>query len=239
MKKLIVGNLKSNMNMEKVGDYIYTLNNSLDNDNEVVICPSYIYIPFFTSEKFIVGAQNVSIYDSGSYTGEVSAEQLKSARVKYVIIGHSERRKCFHEGAVAINRKIKKCIENDLIPIVCVGETKEEKIEFKTKQVLRMELLEILKDLDKSKIKNIVIAYEPIWSIGTGIVSSPKEIDEIALFIKDIAKSAYKIDVKVLYGGSVNTTNIDKFKDLDAIDGFLIGSSSNSASELSKIANEI
>ena len=239
MKKIIVGNLKANMNMDKVGDYIYTMNNSINSDNEVVICPSYIYIPFFTNENFNVGSQNVSIYDNGAFTGEVSAEQLKSAKVKYVIVGHSERRKYFHENERVMNIKIRKCLDNELIPIVCIGETKEERIEFKTKQVLRMDLLEILKDLDRDKIKDLIIAYEPIWAIGTGIVPSPKEIDDIALFIKDIVKSAYKINVKVLYGGSINTTNIDKFKLLNDIDGFLVGGASNNPNEFVQIINEI
>lgn len=239
MNKLIVGNLKANMNMDKVGEYLYTLNNSIDTDNKVAICPSNIYIPFFTNEKFEVGSQNVSIYDNGAYTGEVSAEQLKSARVKYVIVGHSERKKYFNENDVIVNKKIRKCVENDLIPIVCIGETKEERLEFKTKQVLRMYLLEILKDLDRDKIKNLIIAYEPIWSIGTGIVPSPKEIDDIALYIKDIVKSAYKIDVKVLYGGSINSTNVDKFKFLENVDGFLIGGASNNPLEFVEIINEI
>lgn len=239
MKKIIVGNLKANMNMDRVGDYIYNIKSSLNENGEIIFCPSYIYIPFFTSAGFCVGSQDVSIYENGSYTGEISAEQLKSAGVKYSIVGHSERISHNNETDAIINKKVKQCINNDIIPIICVGETKKEKIEFKTKQVIRMYLLEVLKDLDRDKIKNLIIAYEPIWSIGTGIIPSLKEIDEIALFIKDIVKSAYKLDVKVLYGGSINYSNVSKLRDLENVDGFLIGGASNNTLEFSEIIKEI
>jgi len=186
-----------------------------------------------------IGAQDLSIYENGAYTGEISAEQLKSVKAKYAIVGHSERRKYFNESDSIINRKIKNCLENGIIPIICIGETKEERIEFKTKQVLRMNLLEILKDIDKDNLKNLIIAYEPIWAIGTGIILSPKEIDDIIVFIKDIVKSAYKFDVKVLYGGSVSSSNINKLKDLDNVDGYLIGGASNNPLEFVEIIKEL
>ena len=239
MKKIIVGNLKANMNMDKIGDYIYNVKSSLNANDKIIFCPSYIYIPFFTSAGFCVGAQDVSIYENGSYTGEVSAEQLKSAGVKYSIVGHSERVSYNNETDTIINKKVKQCINNDIIPIICVGETKKDKIEFKTKQVIRMYLLEVLKDLDRDKIKNLIIAYEPIWSVGTGIIPSLKEIDEIALFIKDIVTSAYKFDVKVLYGGSINYNNVSKIKDLENIDGFLIGGAANNPLEFTEIIKEL
>lgn len=239
MSKLLVGNLKSNLNMDKVGAYVYTLSSSLYGNNEVVICPSFIHIPFFSSEKFKVGAQDVSIYDSGAFTGEVSAEQLKSSNVSYVIIGHNERKQYFNETDEIVNKKVKQCLKNNISPIICIGETKEEKLTMQTETVIRRYLLEVLKQIDRDIMKDIVIAYEPIWSIGTGIVPTSREIDEIAVFIKDIVKSAYKIDVRVLYGGSIDSNNIDKFKNIKNIDGFLIGGSSNNVLEFTEIIKEI
>ena len=239
MSKLIVGNLKSNMMMEEVGNYIYKLNASIETDNEVVICPSLVHIPFFINENYKIGAQDVSIYESGAYTGEVSAEQLKSCNVSYVIVGHDERRRFLKENDEIANKKVKQCLENGLAPIICIGETKEEKIMMQTESAIRRHLLDVLMDIDKEIMDNIVVAYEPIWSIGTGIVPTAGEIDEIALFIKDIVKSAYKIDIRVIYGGSIDSHNIDKFIKADNIDGFLMGSSSYNPIEFAKIINKI
>lgn len=239
MKKLVVGNLKANLSMNNIGDYIFNINSFLNDKHDVVICPSYIHIPFFTSEKFELGAQNVSIYDNGNYTGEITAKQLKSSNIKYVIVGHSERRELFDEKENIINLKLKQCFKNELIPILCIGETKEDKLTNRTSQVLRRTLLETLNGLPKEYLSNLVIAYEPIWSIGTGITPTIKEIEEIISFIRDIVRSAYKVEIKVLYGGSVNEDNIVKLKEVGNLDGFLIGGASNDAITFSKIVDMI
>ena len=237
MRKLVVANHKANLSMSDIGDYIFNINTNLSDKHDIVICPSYIHIPFFTSERFELGAQDVSIYDNGSYTGEVTSEQLKSSNVKYVIVGHSERRELFNEKENIINLKLKQCFKNDLIPILCIGETKEDKLTNRTSQVLRRTLLETLKDLPKESLSKLVIAYEPIWSIGTGITPTVKEIEEVISFIRDIVRSAYKVEIKVLYGGSVKESNIDKLREVGNLDGFLIGGSSNDAIEFSKIVD--
>lgn len=237
MKKLVVANLKANLSMNNIGDYIFNINTSLSDKHDIVICPSYIHIPFFTSEKFVLGAQDVSIYDNGSYTGEITSEQLKSSNVKYVIIGHSERRELFDEKENIIKLKLKQCFKNDLIPILCVGETREDKLLNRTSQVLRRTLLETLNGFTKEELSKLVIVYEPIWSIGTGITPTIKEIEEIISFIKDIIRSAYKVDGKVLYGGSVKEENIDKLKEVGNLDGLLIGGASNNAITFSKIVD--
>jgi len=237
MRKLVVANHKANLSMSDIGDYIFNINTHLNDKHNIVICPSYIHIPFFTSEKFELGAQDVSIYDNGSYTGEITSEQLKSSNVKYVIVGHSERRELFDEREKIINLKLKQCFKNDLIPILCVGETKEDKLSNRTSQIIRRSLLETLNGFSKEDLSKLVIAYEPIWSIGTGITPTIKEIEEIISFIKDIIRSAYKVEIKVLYGGSVKESNIDKLKEVGNLDGFLIGGASNNAVVFSKIGD--
>jgi len=242
MSKLIVGNFKMNMTLQDIAQYIRYINsiNFNPNKNEVVICPSYIYIPYLNNNpKFKVGSQDVSINEKGAYTGEVSAMQLKELNTKYSILGHSDRRKCFGETENIINKKIKQCINNNIKPIVCIGESKEERLMMKTEQVLRRSILDLLRNFNKEELNDVIIAYEPIWAIGTGIIPTIKEIEETAYYIKDLVRSAYKVDIKVLYGGSVNLKDMDKFIGLANVDGYLIGGASIDAEEFAKIVELI
>jgi len=237
MSKLIVGNFKMNMSLQDVAEYIsYTENYNLK-DKNIIICPTHIYLPYFNNGNFVLGSQDVSIYKNGAYTGDVSASQLKSCNIKYSIVGHSERRKYYNETDSIIHEKIKNCLENNITPIVCIGESKEERLMHKTEQVLRRSILDLFKGLEKEELSKIIIAYEPIWAIGTGIIPTPLEMDETSSFIKDIIKSAFKVEVRVLYGGSVSIKNIDILKNLNSIDGFLIGGASNNPEEFIKIIN--
>lgn len=237
MNKLIVANFKMNMSLQDVAQYISYMDNYNLKSKNIIVCPTSIYIPYFNNENFIVGAQDVSIYKNGAYTGDVSASQLKSSNIKYSIVGHSERKKYYNESDLIIHEKIKNCLENNITPIVCIGESKEEKLMQKTEQVLRRSILDLFKGLEKDDLSNIIIAYEPIWAIGTGIIPTPLEIVETISFIKDIIKSAFKVEIKVLYGGSVSAKNIDMLKNINVIDGFLIGGASNNPEEFLKIIN--
>jgi len=231
-----------NMTLQDIAQYIRYINsiNFNPNKNEVVICPSYIYIPYLNNNpKFKVGSQDVSINEKGAYTGEVSAMQLKELNTKYSILGHSDRRKCFGETENIINKKIKQCINNNIKPIVCIGESKEERLMMKTEQVLRRSILDLLRNFNKEELNDVIIAYEPIWAIGTGIIPTIKEIEETAYYIKDLVRSAYKVDIKVLYGGSVNLKDMDKFIGLANVDGYLIGGASIDAEEFAKIVELI
>jgi len=231
-----------NMTLQDIAQYIRYINsiNFNPNKNEVVICPSYIYIPYLNNNpKFKVGSQDVSINEKGAYTGEVSAMQLKELNTKYSILGHSDRRKCFGETENIINKKIKQCINNNIKPIVCIGESKEERLMMKTEQVLRRSILDLLRNFNKEELNDVIIAYEPIWAIGTGIIPTIKEIEETAYYIKDLVRSAYKVDIKVLYGGSVNLKDMDKFIGLANEDGYLIGGASIDAEEFAKIVELI
>lgn len=242
MSKIVVGNFKMNMTLQDIAKYMQYIDNVSfnPNQNEVVFCPSYIYIPYINNNlKFKIGAQDVSINEKGPYTGEVSATQLKSVNVSYAILGHSERRKNFNEDENIINKKIRQCINNNIKPIVCIGESKEERLMMKTEQVLRRGILDLFKDFRKEELSDVIIAYEPIWSVGTGITPTSNEIEEAAFYIKDLVRSAYKVDVKVLYGGSVALKDIDKYINIANVDGYLLGVSSLNYEEFSKIVELI
>lgn len=220
--KLIVGNIKMNMKFGELSNYLNYFKNM--NKDNVVICPSYIYIPYFLNYNLNVGSQNVCAYEDGGYTGEVSAKQLSSIGVKYTIIGHSERRIKLNETNKEINEKIKKSLEANLKVILCIGETLEELNLLKRELVLKRQIRDSLYNIED--LSNIVIAYEPVWSIGTNKLPSINELEEIIKFIKELVYYMYKIDIKVIYGGSINERNVDNFNKIKNLDGFLIGSAS-------------
>ena len=159
--------------------------------------------------------------------------------VKYSILGHSERRMNFRETENIINKKIRQCVDNNIKPIVCIGESKEERLMMKTEQILRRSILDLFRGFTKEQLSDIIVAYEPIWAIGSGITPTPKEIEETAYYIKDLVRSAYKVDIRVLYGGSINLSDMHKFIGLNNIDGYLIGGASIDVEEFSKIVELI
>jgi triosephosphate isomerase len=171
----------------------------------------------------------------------VSASQVSSMGVKYAIIGHSERRQLFNETDTVVNKKVLLGIKNKLNIILCIGETKEEKDMLKTDRILKRQLINALRDVDNKDIKNIIIAYEPIWSIGTGNVPENKEISTITSYIKGIVNNLYHedIDIPVLYGGSVNEKNIEELNKINEISGVLVGGASLKADKLKKIKEVI
>ena len=172
-KKVIAGNWKMNMLPNDTIDFINALEpNVKESDSEIIICVPFTdlfyAISFCQGTNIHVGAQNVFYEDSGAYTGEVSAQMLKCINTEYVIIGHSERRKYFAETDEIVNKKVHKAIENGLKPIICVGETLEEREQGKAIEKITSQISEALKGLTKENLENIIIAYEPIWAIGTG-----------------------------------------------------------------------
>ena len=209
---IIALNNKSNLNKEDFINYLNALK-YVKTDNTLILCPTYLNIPLVNID-ILVGSQNVSKTDNGAYTGEISAEQLESYNVKYSIVGHSERREYQKETNLDIKEKIMKLIQFGITPILCIGESKEERENGTYKEVLKEEL-SILQFLPTDQI---IIAYEPIWSIGTGIIPTNEEITEVFELIKNIIPNS-----KVLYGGSANNENIDTLKEIDLIDGYLLG----------------
>ena len=225
MEKLIVGNFKNYMTANDTANYLKQAEKI--NGKNIVLCPSNIYIPYFLKKDFKVGIQNIAS-NEGTYTGEISSNQAKSLGINYVIVGHSERRSNFNETNSEINSKIKEALKENLNVILCIGETIDEKDN--TIEILEKQIIECLKDIE---LNNIVIAYEPVWAIGTGLTPTPNDIDRITNNIKDIVKKLSTEDIKVLYGGSVNSSNIKDI--IELTDGVLIGKASTDIAEFLKI----
>ncbi len=216
MKPLIIANWKCNPKTIKEAKRIFS-----KTSRNVVVCPPFSFIPLL--KGLSLGAQNCFYEESGPYTGEVSPSMLKSLGCKYVIVGHSERRRHFKENNDIINKKVRLVLKNKMTPVLCVGETLKEKK--RRKSVLRKQLESGLKGVDSKKI---IIAYEPVWAIGTSNPCSPEEALKVRLFISSLFSS------KVLYGGSVNSSNAKDYLDFD---GLLVGGASLKPEEITKIAN--
>lgn len=223
---IVALNNKSNLGKEEFKSYIEELK-KIDTNSTLILCPTFLNIGLV--DGILLGSQNVSKNNTGAYTGEISAKDLKSYGVKYSIVGHSERREYQKETNEDIKEKIIKLIENDITPILCIGESKEQRENNSYKEVLKEELF-ILKDINK----DVIIAYEPIWSIGTGIIPTNDEIIEVFELIKSIRPNS-----KVLYGGSANNDNIDTLKQIDLIDGYLLGGLSLKPEKLQEFLNKL
>lgn len=214
---IIVLNHKSNLEKEEYQNYITDFS-TIKTKHKLVVCPSFINLGLPVSNEINLGSQNISTYNSGAHTGEISSAQLKSYNIKYTIIGHSERRKEQKENLLEINKKIKQAEKNNIIPILCIGETKKERANGEVEAIIKEEILSAIEDLTEKQKEKLIIAYEPIWSIGTGLIPSNKDIIKATKYIKKLLPKA-----KVLYGGSVNEENIDIIKKIQDIDGYLIG----------------
>ena len=233
--KLIIGNIKMNMKFGEISNYLKHFS-SIKNKN-VVICPSFIYIPYFLNHNFSVGSQNVCSFIDGGYTGEVSAHQLSSIGVEYVIVGHSERRIKLNESNLDINKKVKNSVDSKLNVVLCVGETLEELKLLKRDIVLKRQIRDAL--IDVKDLSNIIIAYEPVWSIGTNKIPDINELEYTINYIKELINKMYKSNVKVIYGGSINENNIDSISKINNLDGFLIGSASINPIKFMEIIKKI
>lgn len=218
-KKILIGNMKMNLTLSEIKEYI----NEMKEYNNFIICPSSLYIPYFMEEGFEVGIQNISEYGQGAYTGEISVTQANSMNIKYSLVGHSERRKNFNETDEIVNKKLRKAVSNNINSVLCIGETLEEKENNLTKEIIKKQIINDLKEVDEFYFKNIIIAYEPVWAIGTGIVPSIEDINEIINYIKDFINTNYGFNPKVLYGGSINENNINNLNTINNLDGFLVG----------------
>ena len=231
-----VANWKLNGNFKFIDQYITELKVPNDLSKCVVICPMSIHLEFVSNMRnnFHVGAQNVSQYKEGAYTGEISCASLSELEIEFCIVGHSERRKIFNETNVEVNSKLIQLIENDIVPIICIGETLEQKENGKTKAVLAKQLDEGIPESSKSD--NTIIAYEPVWAIGTGLTPTFDEINHTHEFIKN--HNAKFNNYKVLYGGSVKSKNAKEIITLSNVDGALIGGASLKSDEFTKIIED-
>ena len=235
--RIIVANWKLNGSIDFIEQYLQELNCSkLENSNNCgIICTPSVYFHKLVGRlnPLFLGGQDCSNYSEGAYTGEVSATMLKDASCQFCIIGHSERRQIFGQSNEDVCIKAMNLIANNINPIICIGETFEEKNQNLTKDII---YTQISKSVPKNATKDfVIIAYEPIWAIGTGKIPSLEEIDNIHFFIKNEIQNIE--NYKILYGGSVNSKNASEIMDLKNVDGVLVGGASLDALEYKKIMN--
>lgn len=187
------------------------------------------------------GAENMYYEESGAFTGEISPLMLKDVNAKYVIIGHSERREYFKECDCLVNKKVKAALAHDLVPILCVGETLEEREENKQEEKVKDQLTKNLKDVSEADIEKVIIAYEPIWAIGTGKTASAEDADDMCAFIRNFIKETYSEEasqkIRIQYGGSMKPENVKELLAKENIDGGLIGGASLKASDFEQLVN--
>ena len=245
-RKVIAGNWKMNMLPGEAIEFINELTPLVkDTENEVILCVPYtdLFYSLLTAQNtnIKIGAQNMHFEESGAYTGEVSGKMLKSINVEYVIIGHSERRQYFAETDETVNKKVKAAFKYGLKPIVCVGETLEEREAGKTVDIITKQTELALEGLTNEQVENTIIAYEPIWAIGTGKTATSEDannsIKEIRNKIEEIYGQETASRVIIQYGGSVKSSNAKELFGMSDIDGGLVGGASLKAEEFSKIVN--
>ena len=245
-KKVIAGNWKMNMLPNEAIQFIEELIPLVkDTENEVILCVPYtdLFYALLTAQNtnIKIGAQNMHYEEKGAYTGEISAQMLKSINVEYVIIGHSERRQYFNETDETVNKKIKAAFVNGLKPIVCVGETLEQRENGETVKIITNQTKLALEGLTDEQVKNTIIAYEPIWAIGTGKTATSEDANNSIKAIRDEICQIYGQNVAsgviIQYGGSVKSSNAKELFEMSDIDGGLVGGASLKSEEFSKIVN--
>lgn len=244
-RKVIAGNWKMNKSPVDVAAFMTTFPELVKNaENEVILCVPYIDVwmamELTEGTNIKVGVQNMHFKDSGAYTGEISPKMLKDIGVEYVIIGHSERREYFNETDESVNLKLKAALAHGLKPIVCVGETLKQRENGVTKDFVTTQVRLALREIEADNLKNIIIAYEPIWAIGTGKTASSDDANEVCMWIRDEVRSLYgdlADELIIQYGGSVKSTNAKELFEMSDIDGGLVGGASLDPEEFSKIVN--
>ena len=245
-KKVIAGNWKMNMLPNEALAFIETIIPMVKNtENEVILCVPYtdLFYSLLAAQNtnIKIGAQNMHFEENGAYTGEVSAQMLKCIGVEYVIIGHSERRQYFAETDETVNKKIKTALKHELIPIVCVGETLEQRESGKTQEIITNQTRLALEGLNTDDVKKVIIAYEPIWAIGTGKTATSDDANNSIKNIRNEIAKLYGNDIAeeiiIQYGGSVKSGNAKELFNTSDIDGGLVGGASLKPDEFAKIVN--
>jgi len=232
-KKVIAGNWKMNMNLYESQKLVSEILNGLGKDSkaEVIVCPPFTSLSdvnsLLKSTQIKLGAQNMYYEESGAYTAEISADMLKSVGCEYVILGHSERRLIFNESDDLINKKIKVALAKELKPIFCIGELLEQRESDETMMVITGQIEKGLEGITSDQMKNIIVAYEPVWAIGTGKTATPQQANEVHLFIRELVAKKFSPAVAenliIQYGGSVKPENSGELLSQKDIDGALVG----------------
>jgi triosephosphate isomerase len=244
---LIAGNWKMNNNIVESLDLVNNLIQLTKDSNRVEVLVCSPFTSLFSIKQILkntnikLGAQNMHYEENGAFTGEISPLMLKDIGVDYVIIGHSERRQYFNEIDETVNKKLKAALQFGIKPILCVGETLEQRESKIEKETVKTQIINAFKNIEKEDAENIVIAYEPIWAIGTGKTATSLEANEMASFIRDTFAEIYNEELSehlvILYGGSVNGRNASEIMEQSDIDGALVGGASLKAEEFIKIIN--
>lgn len=237
--KILIGNIKMNIVSQiERENYFKGMENCLVNKNfknvKVVLCPPFVHLESFKNriknEAVFFGAQNIHEEEVGRFTGETSAPMIKNFGGDYVIIGHSERRKYFSENNELVNKKIKVALKNNLIPIVCIGETEEDRMSGQIKSVIMNQILESLDGIADKKISQLIMVYEPVWAIGSGRVPTSDEIMEIRILMQKILTDKFNLSLDempaIIYGGSVEYKNIKEVCLESGMNGVLVGGES-------------
>ncbi|MDD3840128.1 MAG: triose-phosphate isomerase [Clostridia bacterium] len=245
-RPVIAGNWKMNKTVDEAIQLVNDLKERVKGaEAEVVICPTFVCLqPVKEALKgtdIKIGAQNMHWEENGAFTGEVSPTMLKELGIDYVIIGHSERRQYYAETDQTVNKKILSAFEHDIIPILCVGETLEQREKGETKSVVERQTQKALQGLTAEQTKGMIIAYEPIWAIGTGRTASSQDANEVIGFIRETVSEMFGNDVaaniRIQYGGSVKPSNIKELMSMPHIDGALVGGASLNAEDFEGIVN--
>jgi triosephosphate isomerase len=242
--KIVAGNWKMNKSFEEADELVYEIIDLLEEkgkpkDVDVIICPPFIYLELagdITEDSPVfVGAQNVSQYDNGAYTGEISAAMLRSMHIDFAIIGHSERRKYFKETDEELLAKTLAALKQDIAPIFCCGELLEERNAGSHFDVVKSQLEHTIFKLDPEDFARVIIAYEPVWAIGTGVNATSEQAQEMHFFIRELVWNKFgaetAADKTILYGGSCNSKNAKELFSMPDVDGGLIGGASLKAEE--------
>mgnify|MGYP001227504960 CR=1 FL=1 len=246
MKPLIAANWKMNKDIKEAVSFINKFKNLIKNikNTEIVICAPFTSLSeikkLIKTTNIKLGAQNMHFEEKGAFTGEISGLMLKDI-VEYVILGHSERRQIFHETDDLINKKIESALKNKLKPILCIGETLQQRNNNKTMKIIKNQLKGCLKNVSNDEMKNIVVAYEPVWAIGTGKNATPEQAEEVHKFIRELLSKMYNETIskntRIIYGGSMKPNNARELLSMPNINGGLVGGASLDAKSFGEICN--
>jgi triosephosphate isomerase len=232
-KPIIAGNWKMHKTIKEALEFVSDIKGKTNADVDAVICAPFTLLKDLKESTkgtdIKIAAQNMHFEDNGAFTGEVSPLMLKELNIDYVVIGHSERRQYFNETDVTVNKKVLKALETGINPIVCVGETLEERESENTKKVVEVQVKEALKEVKDSDLSKVVVAYEPIWAIGTGKTATAEQANDVISYIREVIKGLYgdlSQEVRIQYGGSVKPSNVKEIMGQSDIDGALVGGAS-------------
>ncbi|WP_024621707.1 triose-phosphate isomerase [Metaclostridioides mangenotii] len=243
-KPIIAGNWKMNKTIKEALEFVSDIKGKTNAEVDAVICAPFTLLKDLKESTkgtdIKIAAQNMHFEDNGAFTGEVSPLMLKELNIDYVVIGHSERRQYFNETDETVNKKVLKALETGINPIVCVGETLEQRESDNTKKVVEVQVKEALKEVKDSDLSKVVVAYEPIWAIGTGKTATAEQANDVISYIREVIKSLYgdlSQELRIQYGGSVKPSNVKEIMGQSDIDGALVGGASLASKDYLELVN--